>query len=808
MSNRQSIPLLQMFPQCVLGGDTLEAAQSCQIYNAAIHQSTRSVELEVSFAVPPAEQALEELKRAICSAYGLGAAVFSCQTEREVPAAPADAGAEEEIPFPEEAPPEELPLPCEEVPDSAESVFARTEALRQEAMRKALQNRPAVGKPRREPKPVVGMIYGKSIRGKVIPMREVSLDLRRVVVSGKVFAVDHRELKKRNAWVVRFHMTDNTNSVTVSKFMENRAAKPILEGIKKGMYVTVEGKLGLYNGDLELSPFAIAEAEAPLARKDRAAEKRVELHLHTRFSKMDALTEVKDAVKRAIAWGHPAIAITDHGIAQAFPDAASAAGDKIKVIYGVEGYYVNDVDDRVVVHGDCDLPLDTEIVCFDIETTGLDRRRERITEIGAVVLKEGVVVDQYNTFVNPGRPIPRNIVELTGITDSMVADAPGQEAALNDFLDWVGDRPLAAHNAEFDMGFLAEGCRRMGRHFSNPSIDSLILAQNLLPSLGKYKLDIVAEHLGLPAFNHHRACDDAAVVGYMLVPFRRMLADLKVERISQINRAMLQLRSAVKRRQRPGHVILLAKNQTGLRNLYKLISLSHLEHFSRYPIIPKSLINANRQGLIVGSACAVGELFRAMLDHKDWGELRRIAAWYDFLEIQPICNNAFLLEKGQIADQEGLRDLNRTIVKLGRELGKPVCATGDVHFLDPEQEIFRHILLNASGFSDADKELPIYLKTTDEMLEEFAYLGQEDCRKVVVEAPNHIAKMCDVIPPLPKGLFAPKLENSAKELEYLVYDKAHKLYGDELPQIVQDRIDLELPGIIQRKYDVIYMSAH
>ena len=755
MSNRQSIPLLQMFPQCVLGGDTLEAAQSCQIYNAAIHQSTRSVELEVSFAVPPAEQALEELKRAICSAYGLGAAVFSCQTEREVPAAPADAGAEEEIPFPEEAPPEELPLPCEEVPDSAESVFARTEALRQEAMRKALQNRPAVGKPRREPKPVVGMIYGKSIRGKVIPMREVSLDLRRVVVSGKVFAVDHRELKKRNAWVVRFHMTDNTNSVTVSKFMENRAAKPILEGIKKGMYVTVEGKLGLYNGDLELSPFAIAEAEAPLARKDRAAEKRVELHLHTRFSKMDALTEVKDAVKRAIAWGHPAIAITDHGIAQAFPDAASAAGDKIKVIYGVEGYYVNDVDDRVVVHGDCDLPLDTEIVCFDIETTGLDRRRERITEIGAVVLKEGVVVDQYNTFVNPGRPIPRNIVELTGITDSMVADAPGQEAALNDFLDWVGDRPLAAHNAEFDMGFLAEGCRRMGRHFSNPSIDTLILAQNLLPSLGKYKLDIVAEHLGLPAFNHHRACDDAAVVGYMLVPFRRMLADLKVERISQINRAMLQLRSAVKRRQRPGHVILLAKNQTGLRNLYKLISLSHLEHFSRYPIIPKSLINANRQGLIVGSACAVGELFRAMLDHKDWGELRRIAAWYDFLEIQPICNNAFLLEKGQIADQEGLRDLNRTIVKLGRELGKPVCATGDVHFLDPEQEIFRHILLNASGFSDADKELPIYLKTTDEMLEEFAYLGQEDCRKVVVEAPNHIAKMCDVIPPLPRVCLRP-----------------------------------------------------
>lgn len=462
---------------------------------------------------------MAELKEAICHAYGLREAVISCQ-QPETPPEPADAGPEEEIPLPEEAPPEEVPPPCEEVPEPAESVFARTEALRQEALRKALQNRPPVTQRRREPKPVVGMIYGKSIRTKAIPMREVRLDLRRVTVSGKVFAVDHRELKKRNAWVIRFQITDNTNSVTVSKFMENRAAKPILEGIKKGMYVTVEGKLGLYNGDLELAPFAIAEAEAPPARKDRAEEKRVELHLHTRFSKMDALTEVKDAVKRAISWGHPAIAITDHGVAQSFPDAASAAGGKIKVIYGVEGYYVNDVDDRVVVHGSCDLPLDTEIVCFDIETTGLNRIRDRITEIGAVVLKNGEIVDQYNTFVNPNRPIPRNIVELTGITDSMVADAPGQEEALSHFLDWVGDRPLAAHNAEFDMGFLAEGCRRMGRPFTNASIDTLILAQNLLPDLGKYKLDIVAEHLGLPAFHHHRACDDAAVVGYMLIPFR------------------------------------------------------------------------------------------------------------------------------------------------------------------------------------------------------------------------------------------------------------------------------------------------
>lgn len=807
MSNGQGIPLLQMFAQCSLCGETKEAAQNCQIYDATIHQAKRSVDLEASFTSAPTEETLSGLKREICQAYGLKEVSFSYRKD-EMPIHLDEEAGIEEIPFPEEAPTEEGgSSSCyEEIPETQEAVFARTEAIRQAAMQKVLQSRPATPKKRAE-RPVVGMIFGKSIRSRVIPMKEVRLDLGKVAVCGKVFAVDHKELKKRNAWVVRFHMTDNTNSVTVSKFMENRAAQPILEGIKKGMYVTVEGKLGLYNGDLELSPIAIAEAEAPPVREDRAKEKRVELHLHTRFSKMDALTEVKDAVKRAISWGHPAIAITDHGVAQAFPDAASAAGDKIKVIYGVEGYYVNDVDDRVVVHGTCDLPLDTEIVCFDIETTGLSSQKDFITEIGAVVLKNGEMIDRYNTFVNPGRPIPRNIVELTGITDSMVADAPGQEEALNDFLDWVGQRPMAAHNAEFDMGFLAEGCRRMGRFFENPSIDTLILAQNLLPELGKYKLDVVAEYLDLPAFQHHRACDDAAMVGYMLIPFRRMLVDLKIKRISQINDAMLHLRSAVKRRQRPGHVIVLAKNQTGLRSLYKLISLSHLEHFSRYPIMPKSLINENRQGLIIGSACAAGELFRAMLDHKDWQELRRIGAWYDFLEIQPICNNSFLLEKGQIADQDGLRELNRTIVRLGKELRKPVCATGDVHFLDPEQEIFRHILLNASGFSDADKELPIYLKTTDEMLEEFRYLGEEDCRKVVVEAPNHIAKMCDRIPPLPKGLFAPKLENSAKELEYLVYDKAHKLYGDTLPQIVQDRIDLELPGIIQRKYDVIYMSA-
>ena len=340
-----------------------------------------------------------------------------------------------------------------------------------------------------------------------------------------------------------------------------------------------------------------------------------------------------------------------------------------------------------------------------------------------------------------------------------------------------------------------------------PPLDSLILAQNLLPDLGKYKLDIVAEHLHLPAFNHHRANDDAATVAYMLVPFFKMLEDRGVHTLQQINPAMPKLRGGGKARRQPKHLIVLAKNQTGLRNLYKLISLSHLEHFKRVPTMPKSLINENREGLIIGSACEAGELFRAVVDGKDWEELKRIASWYDYLEIQPICNNMFMLRNGTVRSEEELRDFNRTIVALGEELGKPVCATGDVHFLDPEDEIYRHILLASKGFEDADESLPIYFKTTDEMLEEFSYLGEEKAYEVVVTNTNLMADWCDPIEPLPKGLFAPKLEDSDGELKRLVWGKAHELYGEEPPQIVVDRINAELGDIIRCKYDVIYMSA-
>ncbi|MCI9352531.1 MAG: PolC-type DNA polymerase III, partial [Lawsonibacter sp.] len=609
-------------------------------------------------------------------------------------------------------------------------------------------------------------------------------------------------------------MTDYTGSIRVNKFFPGDEGKPLVDGIKKGMHLKVQGRLNLdrFYGDMVLEPVAVTTAEKKL-KEDTAPEKRVELHLHTTMSTMDALTCVgpklgpdKNVVKRAEAWGHPAIAITDHGVAQSFPDAWHSA-KKIKVLYGVEAYFINDVDDRVAVHGTAEGPFDQEIVCFDLETTGLNRKYEVIIEIGAAVLKNGEVTDRFNTFVSPGRILSPEITRLTGITDEMLEGAPSQEEALRAFLAFVGNRPLAAHNADFDMGFIAAGCRKYGIPFENPSVDSLILAQNLLPELGKYKLDIVASHLHLPEFNHHRASDDAATVAYMLPHFFRRLEEAGLRDLSEINPYMTTLRGKGKAKRQPKHLIVLAKNQTGLRNLYKLVSLSHLEHFKRYPIMPKSLINANREGLILGSACEAGELFRALTDGKDWEELKRIASWYDYLEIQPICNNMFMLRKGMVRSEEELRDFNREIVRLGEELGKPVCATGDVHFLDPEDEVYRHILLASKGFEDADEDLPIYFKTTDEMLKEFSYLGKEKAHEVVVKNTNLIASWCDPIEPLPQGLFAPKLEDSDGELKRLVWGKAHELYGENPPQLVVDRIEAELGDIIRCKYDVIYMSA-
>ena len=654
-----------------------------------------------------------------------------------------------------------------------------------------------------------GVIWGKTITGKLTPIGELNIKQGGAIVEGRVFKAECYETRRKGMWTLNFNITDEHGSVAVRKAMDEKEAKVLGGAISDGMWLRLQGKVELtYDGkDILLRPVNIMKI-SHTARQDNAPEKRVELHLHTQMSSMDALTDVGKVVKQAAAWGHPAIAITDHGTVQAFPKARDAGKGKIKILYGVEGYYVNNLDDRIAVHGAQDQDFDDEIVCFDIETTGLKVQREAITEIGAVVLKNGKITDTFQTFVNPGRRLTPEIIGLTGITDAMLADAPPPEEALAAFLKFVDGRPLAAHNAEFDIGFIRAGCRRAGLEFDPTYIDSLILAQNLLPELHKHKLDIVAEHLDLPAFNHHRASDDAGMVGYMLIPFfERMRREMGISRLQEINGQMEKLRPRGGGSRHPKHIIILAKNKLGLKHLYQLISASNLKYFKRVPIIPKTELIAHREGLIIGSACEAGELFRAVADRKDWAELKRIASFYDYLEIQPICNNMFMLRNGTVQSEDELREFNRTIVRLGRELGKPVCATGDVHFQEPEDEVYRHILLASKKFADADAPLPIYFKTTEEMLAEFAYLGEEEAHRVVIDDPRGIADRIENIELLPPGrLFPPRLENSEQELHDRVWDKCHELYGDEPPQLIVDRLNVELKSILG-KYDVVYMSA-
>ena len=664
--------------------------------------------------------------------------------------------------------------------------------------------------------------YGKAFRGDPVPMQNISLDMGSVIVEGRVFNVEHKELKKRNAWVVNFDMTDNWGSVRINRFLENSEAKPILDNVKVGSVLKVQGRLTVNQFDNEtvLKPYAIMPGSMP-KRKDTAADgKRVELHLHTVMSNMDALTETKAAIKQAAAWGHRAIAITDHGCVQSFTDALHTVEDwkgapkiagtdeTIKILYGCEGYYVNDVDDRVVVHGTRNMAFDQEYVAFDLETTGLSSVNDRIIEIGAVLMRGSEEISRFQTFVDPERSLERKIVDLTGISDDLLRGAPKIEKVLPQFIEFVGDRILVAHNADFDTGFLRAECARQGLPYNFTSADTLILSQNLMPQLGKFKLDIVANALNLPEFNHHRAADDAVICGLIMSKFFEMLEEMGVHSLQDINPAMMGLRSQSRIGDRHArHIILFAKNQVGLRNLYHLISDSNLKYFKRVPRIPKSELMRLREGLIIGTACEAGELFQAVIDGKSDDELLRIASFYDFLEIQPLANNRFMLAKGIVQEEEQLRDFNRKIIWLGEQLGKMVVATGDVHFLNPEDEIFRHILLATKGFDDCDKENPLYFRTTDDMLQEFSYLGEEKAYEVVVTNPNLIADMCETLRPVPHNLFAPKIENSVEDLKSLVYGKMHRLYGDNPPELIVKRVETELNDIINCHYDVIYMSA-
>jgi DNA polymerase-3 subunit alpha (Gram-positive type) len=650
------------------------------------------------------------------------------------------------------------------------------------------------------------VLFGRAIKQKSVPMSTLNLESGRVTVEGDVVAVSSRTTKNGGA-VLGFDLTDRTNSVRVSRFLRSEDDHSIIDAVAPGDHLIVQGEIvwSKYDDDMILEPRNIMKGKK-FVRPDNAPEKRVELHMHTRFSALDALTDPAAIVKRAAYWGMPAIAVTDHGVAQAFPDMWKA-GKKhgVKIIYGMEAYYYNDMDGNSAVMGKSKLPLDTEFVAFDIETTGLNAKDDRMTEIGAVIFSGGEIKETFNTFVNPHMPIPANIVELTGIKDSDVADAPEEKEAMEAFLRFAGDRPLIAHNAHFDVGFMTAACLRQGIRFSPVFLDTLALSQALLPELKRFKLDIVSNHLQLPQFNHHRASDDAMVVARIMDKFLPMLRQQGAKTVDDIETVYHTLRRTDVAK--TYHMVLLVKNRKGLKNLYEMISQSYLKYYHRTPNIPKSLLQQHREGILVGSACGMGELYGAVMRGEPEKELKKIAALYDYLEIQPICNNGFLVDNGRVKDVTVLQDYNRTILELGRKLNKPVIAASDVHFLDPEDEQYRKILQAAKKFSDADRDCPIFFRNTEEMLAEFQYLGEETAKEVVITNTRAIADQVEEIELLPKELFPPRIENSAQQLRDLVYGKMHRIYGENPPEIVQSRVDTELNTILDHNYDVIYMSA-
>ena len=654
-------------------------------------------------------------------------------------------------------------------------------------------------------KPVVGSVP----RGKIVPLREASLDMGNLVVWGEIFSLESKETRDKSRKIYSIDITDYTGSVTL-KVIQDAQDCQALDTLKAGMSLLVRGALEYDKYDREnvLRPRAIATVDQ-VKVVDDALEKRVELHLHTSMSDMDGMTAPADLIKQAHKWGQKAVAITDHGVAQAFPEAMNTAeairkeDPDFKVLYGTEAYFVNDL--VPAVSGESGQSLEGDFICFDLETTGLSAQNDRITEIGAVRLHNGEITERFDIFVDPERPIPEKITQLTSITNEMVQGAPKEAEALQQFFDFCGENAvLVAHNASFDASFVRAALQRQGKPFENTYIDTVTMARSLLPDLKKATLDSVANYLKLKPFHHHRAEDDAAVLGDIFLNFlERLKNDHHIERVNEINGA---LAGSDPKKLRPYHMILLVKNHTGLKNLYRLISEGHLHYFYRNPRTPKSLLNKYREGLLVGSACEAGELFRAVVKGESFDNLCKIASYYDYLEIQPLGNNMFMVRNGE-TDVEGLREYNRTIVKIGEKLGKPVVATCDVHFKDPKDADFRRVIMGGRGFDDADQQAPLYMRTTGEMLQEFAYLGKDKAFEVVVTNPNKIANQIDYIRPVPMGNFPPFIEGAEEQLVSITWERAKKKYGDPLPQIVKDRLDKELNSIVKHGFSVLYMTA-
>ena len=659
------------------------------------------------------------------------------------------------------------------------------------------------------------LIYGRNFEDEPISLEQVITEMGEITVHGKIISFDTREIRNEKTIII-FSVTDFTDTITVKMFAKNEQLPEILGELKKGAFVKVKGVTTIDKFDGELTIASVTGikkiGDFTVQREDLSPIKRVELHCHTKMSDMDGVSEVKDIVKRAHDWGHPAIAITDHGVAQAFPDAnhyieTLDKDDPFKVLYGVEGYVVDDLTEIAVNAGN--QTLDDTYIVFDIETTGFSSIKDAIIEVGAVKVTDGKITDRFSTFVNPKRPIPFEITNLTSITDEMVMDSPTIDVVLPQFLEFAGDGVLVAHNAGFDVGFIEQNCRSLGLSDEFVYLDTVALARVLLPTLSKYKLNIVAKALNISLENHHRAVDDAEATAEIFVKFTEMLKKDQVGTLKEVNRYGDRNVNAI-RKMPTHHIIILAKNDIGRYNLYQLISQSHMTYYARRPRIPKSLLNEHREGLLIGSACEAGELYQAVHEKRSAQQIARLAEFYDYYEIQPVGNNQFMIESERIADVNSIEDLqniNREIVELGEKFGKPVVATCDVHFLNPDDEVYRRIIMAGKGFDDADRQPPLFLRTTDEMLEEFSYLGAAKAREIVIDNPVKIAGMIEKISPVNPNKCPPVIENSDQELRDICYRKAHEMYGEDLPKQVSARLEKELNSIISNGYAVMYIIA-
>ncbi|MDE6251595.1 MAG: PolC-type DNA polymerase III [Lachnospiraceae bacterium] len=663
------------------------------------------------------------------------------------------------------------------------------------------------------------VLYGRDFDGEEIAISSIEGEMGEVIIHGKIIALDKREIRNEKT-IIMFDITDFTDTITVKMFTGNDRLDEILPAVAKGSFIRLKGITTVDRFDSELTIASVSgikkAGDFTTKRTDTSIEKRVELHCHTKMSDMDGVTSAKDLIKRAIEWGHKALAITDHGLVQGFPEAFHALRDiegkykwepfDFKIIYGVEAYLVDDI--KNVVTDSKGQSLDDRYVVFDLETTGFSAINNKIIEIGAVKVEYGIITDRFSTFVNPNEPIPFRIEKLTGISDNMVIDARTIEEIMPEFLEFAKGCVMVAHNADFDMSFIIRNCERMGIDTEFTILDTVNLSRILLPNLKNFKLDTVAKALNVPLLNHHRAVDDAGCTAEIFVKLIKILKEKGIFNLDGVNEIGIADEQTIMKMP-THHAIILATGEVGRVNLYHLISDSHVKYFHRFPRIPKSDYLKYKEGLLIGSACEAGELYQAVLEGKSDEEIARLVEFYDYLEIQPIGNNEFMIksEKSSINSKEELMDINRKIVKLGEDFNKPVVATCDVHFMDPEDEVYRRIIMTGKGFKDADDQAPLYYRTTEEMLEEFKYLGSEKAYEVVVKNTNMIADKIDNIFPVSPHKAPPVIENSDQTLRDICYDTAHSMYGENLPDIVVERLERELNSIISNGYAVMYIIA-